>query len=102
VEDVIFPTTISSESEQARPAIDSQNQLPQGQPIVDANSTAAPSTIERANNEHSVAAPRYPHREHKLPKRYCTDNVTFVLQYCTHSLDLVLFLVGRSVVYCIG
>jgi len=89
VEDVIFPTTISSESEQARPAIDSQNQPVPHQLLMQTQLLLQVQLRGPIMNILQLLL-------HKLPKRYRTDNVTFVLWYCTHSLDLVLFFSGEE------
>jgi len=74
VEEPILSPTVETE-----PSNDSQNQSAmesqpekQNQPATDENSRVARDATE-GTNEHLVAAPRYPRREHRIPKHYHTD-----------------------------
>jgi len=74
VEEPISPPTVETESSnnsQNQSATESQPGE-QNHPTTDADSRVAQDVTE-GTNEHFAAAPRYPRREHRLPKHYRTD-----------------------------
>jgi len=63
-EEPISPLTVETES--------SNDSLPRRRTATGADLRVAQDVTE-GTNEHLAAAPRYPRREHRLPKRYRTD-----------------------------
>jgi len=110
VEEPILSPTVEiepSNNSQNQSAMESQPEK-QNQPTTDENSRVARDATE-GTNEHLAAAPRYPRREHRLPKHYHTDVYTFdFYSICTYNINKLLYslivvvLVERSVVhkYC--